>query len=74
MIPDHVVMLIVALIVWWVLFRWGSLICTGYALWYFCSEQWGYAVLAFIFACFIEAVKAPTMFLTRRQGYRGPWI
>lgn len=74
MLADHIVTLVVALTVAWAIFRWGALICMGYALWYFCTEQWFYAGFCFALACIIEATKAPVMFYARREGYSGPWV
>jgi hypothetical protein len=73
-IPDHIFTLILVVVALWVLFRWGALILTLYALWYFCTEQWGYAALCFGFTCVIEAIKGGVMLIERAQGYRGPWV
>lgn len=34
-VPPHVLVLAYALVILWVLFRWGPLIFMGYPLWYF---------------------------------------
>jgi hypothetical protein len=77
MIPDHVTTPIGILVVLWVLFRWRTHIFVLYALWHFLNEQWICAALALVFACFIELVKAPILFLERlvattNHGFNGP--
>jgi hypothetical protein len=69
MIPGHVVTLISVLIALWALFRWGSLILALYGLWYFWNEQWGFAALCFVFACVIQAIKAPAILLNHREVF-----
>ncbi|MEZ5996116.1 MAG: hypothetical protein R3C25_10195 [Hyphomonadaceae bacterium] len=74
MIPDHVITLICVIVALWALFRWGGLFCMLYALWFFWNEQWGFAALAFGFACALQTIRAGVVLLERAQGYRGPWV
>ena len=68
MIPEHVVILIIVLIVAWDLFRWGALILIGYAFVHFCLGQWTAAMLALIYALFLEFVKRCVIALMRVWG------
>jgi hypothetical protein len=68
MIPDHIVALALVIVIGWMLYRWGALIFMGYALYHFWVGEYFFAVFAFAVAWFIEAVKAPTMFMARLEG------
>ena len=50
MVPHHVVVAAIVLVGLWVLYRWGALIFTIYALAHFWLGQWDRASLALCFA------------------------
>jgi hypothetical protein len=58
-IPDHVHALAVVIAIAWVLYRWGTLIFLGYALYHFWLGEHFFAGFAFAIAWLIEAVKSP---------------
>ena len=74
MIPDHIVALALVIAIGWILYRWGALIFMGYALYHFWLGEYFFAAFAFAVAWFIEAVKAPALFLARLEGQRWPRI
>ena len=75
MIPDHVVTLCVVVLVAYVILRWGEIIFLGWTLFYFWTEQWTAAGLAFGFFCFLTFVKRMVMGHMRWSGqYNGKWI
>lgn len=73
-IPPHVFVLAYALVLIWVVFRWGPIIFMGYALWNFWFQHLDLTIYYFIAAMFVGWVKACVMFLARCAGYRGPWL
>lgn len=74
MIPDQVVAFALVIAIGWMLYRWGTLIFLGYALYHFWIGEWFFAGFAFAIAWFIEALRAPIMFVARVERNRGSWI
>lgn len=74
MIPDHVASLAIVLLVLWLLYRWGVVIFTLLAFIYFWRGEWALAMLAWIYACFIDLVCTPGLWLGWTISGRRVWL
>ena len=70
MIISNLIALICILAVGWVVFRFGTLIAVGCAVYFFCHGQWFLAGFYVVIAGIIEAAKAGVMMVERAAGYR----
>jgi hypothetical protein len=73
-VPPQVLALAYALVILWILVRWGDVIFISYALWLFWHQHAVDAVCYVLVAFFFGAMKAGYMYAARCQGYRGPWV
>lgn len=74
MIPEHVIVLALVLIAGWVLYRWGVVIFSVYAIAHFIAGQWFEAGLAFFLACCIGVVQSLAEWLLWNGHGRGAWL
>lgn len=74
MITSNLILLAWILFIGWVVFRFGDVICLGFAVYLFCNGQWLLAGFYFVLMNIIAGIKAGVMLFERRAGYRGPWI
>jgi hypothetical protein len=73
MIMHGVMILALVLVICCVLWRWGALIFTLYALWHFCAGEWTSAALALIYAAFITFVRGLASWMHWVASGRDEW-
>ena len=73
MSAHDVVIVAMVLIGIWVLWRWGALIFTAYALWHFCAGDWTAAALAAGYVAFLAFVRGFASWLDWIAFGRDEW-
>lgn len=73
-VPEHILLVAVALCAFWVLFRWGPVLLLVYALARLWVGEWDEAASAFVFALLIANVSAFASWLDWNAYGRDAWL